>query len=439
MSDTSSMSSCNVSEFEEIDYKGFFLNNKYIILKLLGQGALSTVWFSYNINNKKFYAIKIQHFDYYYAAVDEINILRKVDSFNCKYTVNLVESFEYNIDKNCHMCMVFDVFFGTINDITTYGKYKHGFPLPIAKRIIYQTLTALNVLHNQTHVVHTDIKPENILVCGINNSLKQFIDVFNNFNFEQKLKNNRKKQSGSIKKTVNDFFSYYNKIHPNNNSDTDSNSSSNYSDSNSSSYSDSYDTDDTDDTDDFSSENDDTFLPLDEKYINNIHIKLSDFGSCVKFKHITNKEVQTRHFRAPEVILGHKYNEKIDIWSIGCLFYELLTGELLFAPIKDSNISRDRHHIYDIYSLFGEIPNNIINECTRKAIFFKKNGQLKGFSEIKYIPFKTYLMKKLKNTYDVTDIDQLMNFLENTFVYNHNARFSVSDCLKHPLFDDVRE
>ncbi len=40
--------------------------------------------------------------------------------------------------------------------------------------------------------------------------------------------------------------------------------------------------------------------------------------------------VQTRSYRAPEVILGCPYDEKIDIWSIGCIIAELYTGRMMF-------------------------------------------------------------------------------------------------------------
>lgn len=55
-------------------------------------------------------------------------------------------------------------------------------------------------------------------------------------------------------------------------------------------------------------------------------VKIIDFGlSC--FKHeILYLYIQSRYYRAPEVVLGAKYNHKIDIWSFGCVVAELYTG-----------------------------------------------------------------------------------------------------------------
>lgn len=55
-------------------------------------------------------------------------------------------------------------------------------------------------------------------------------------------------------------------------------------------------------------------------------IKLADFGSgCFKVDRVYTY-VQSRFYRAPEVILRIPYSEKVDIWSMGCILAELYTG-----------------------------------------------------------------------------------------------------------------
>lgn len=63
--------------------------------------------------------------------------------------------------------------------------------------------------------------------------------------------------------------------------------------------------------------------------------KLGDFGLAKPIGYPINrthtKEVQTLWYRAPELLLGHfKYSPALDIFSLGCIFYEMLIGEALF-------------------------------------------------------------------------------------------------------------
>lgn len=64
-------------------------------------------------------------------------------------------------------------------------------------------------------------------------------------------------------------------------------------------------------------------------------VKLADFGLSRNFQLPFNnltKECLTVIYRSPEVILGHtNYGINVDIWPIGCIFYELATGgDILF-------------------------------------------------------------------------------------------------------------
>ena len=66
---------------------------------------------------------------------------------------------------------------------------------------------------------------------------------------------------------------------------------------------------------------------------NNHKIKIGDFGVSKKLE--TNRKyaqtiVGTNFYMAPEVIKGEEYNNKIDIWSFGCIIYELFTLKVCF-------------------------------------------------------------------------------------------------------------
>lgn len=82
------------------------------------------------------------------------------------------------------------------------------------------------------------------------------------------------------------------------------------------------------------------------------NIKIIDFGSSKKTtEKINSFYVQSRWYRSPEALLEIKYNQKVDIWSFGCMIYELFMTEPLFPGKNTTN------QIYYIYSEFGKYPS----------------------------------------------------------------------------------
>jgi negative regulator of PHO system len=71
-----------------------------------------------------------------------------------------------------------------------------------------------------------------------------------------------------------------------------------------------------------------------------ITVKIADFGLAVN--HQLNKNLSTNvvslWYRAPEIILNQDYDEKIDIWSLGCIYYELLTNKILFKGTEETQL-----------------------------------------------------------------------------------------------------
>ena len=74
-SDSLSVSSDEVDcEYDNAEFLGEVLILKYLIIKKIGYGAYSSVWLAYNIEKKKFYAIKVQNNNDYYEGLDEVNV-----------------------------------------------------------------------------------------------------------------------------------------------------------------------------------------------------------------------------------------------------------------------------------------------------------------------------------------------------------------------------
>lgn len=70
--------------------------------------------------------------------------------------------------------------------------------------------------------------------------------------------------------------------------------------------------------------------PGQRRVLLNSEIRLIDFGSATFQDEYHSSVVSTRHYRAPEIILGLGWSYPCDIWSIGCILVEFFTGDALF-------------------------------------------------------------------------------------------------------------
>lgn len=97
-------------------------------------------------------------------------------------------------------------------------------------------------------------------------------------------------------------------------------------------------------------------------------IKVIDFGSsCYEHQRVYTY-IQSRFYRAPEVILGGKYGMPIDIWSFGCILAELLTGYPLF-PGEDEG-----DQLATMMEVLGMPPQKLLESCKRHRMFFSSKG-----------------------------------------------------------------
>ena len=97
-------------------------------------------------------------------------------------------------------------------------------------------------------------------------------------------------------------------------------------------------------------------------------IKVIDFGSsCYEHQRIYTY-IQSRFYRAPEVILGARYGMPIDMWSFGCILAELLTGYPLF-PGEDEG-----DQLASIIELLGMPPEKLLETSKRGKNFISSRG-----------------------------------------------------------------
>ena len=98
-------------------------------------------------------------------------------------------------------------------------------------------------------------------------------------------------------------------------------------------------------------------------------VKVIDFGSSCHENEKVYTYIQSRFYRSPEVILGMTYGMPIDMWSLGCILAELLTGYPIFPG------ENEQEQLACIMEVFGPPERHLIEKSTRKKLFFDSLGK----------------------------------------------------------------
>ncbi|CAM8892330.1 unnamed protein product [Rhodiola kirilowii] len=165
-------------------------------------------------------------------------------------------------------------------------------------------------------------------------------------------------------------------------------------------------------------------------------IKLIDFGSTVYDNKIHSSIVSTRHYRAPEVILGLGWTYPCDLWSIGCILVELCTGEMLFQTHENLE------HLAMMEKVLGPFPQHMIKRASKSAECFFKNSRLNwpgGATSRESIR----AVKKLDRLKDLISYhvesssvaSSLIDLLQGLLRYDPSERFTAREALEHAFFE----
>lgn len=148
-------------------------------------------------------------------------------------------------------------------------------------------------------------------------------------------------------------------------------------------------------------------------------IKLADFGLARNVSlplRAYTKEVVTLWYRAPEILLGSElYGPSIDIWSLGCIFFEMLTKMVLFPG--DSEIDQ----LFKIFQILG----------TPDKTQWAEISELPHYK----VDFPRWQRRDIKSLARVSEFGA--NLLEKMITLDPFKRISALDAMKENYFDDL--
>ena len=163
-------------------------------------------------------------------------------------------------------------------------------------------------------------------------------------------------------------------------------------------------------------------------------IKVIDFGLAVFDYEFHQDVVSTRHYRAPEVIMRLGWSQPCDVWSLGCMIFEMAFGKILFQTLFD------QEHLAMMERILGPIPQRMGKKCGNKQFFdchgnfqwVDKNSPLDRYVRRQCQPLHKYRCSSLESKSGGLLLDLVSKMLQ----YEPDKRITLKEALKHKFFTD---
>lgn len=408
-SEISTSSDENLSQTENLELTGGIIKNYNVICEL-GRGSFSIVWLAFNITNNNFYALKVQNPSEYKDGLSEIKFVSKLPKVSNIFN-NIVEYFIEIRDVNKYLCSAWELHCSNIDDLIRKGDYENGFPIDKVKIIMKQLIESVKILHKKFKVFHGDIKSDNILIKGINEKDAFLIKRYTEEKFFEKYTEAKHKYWLGLGKNLKKIDSMNKvdkiRIRKQIHQEIVEKIIGEYDHSDISKYS------------------------INLKYLESMNISLADFGTYCEEHNYYEESFGTRYYQAPEIILMGKCSFPVDIWAIGCTFYELLSGKLLFDPIKDSEHSRDYYHLCLINETCGKFSPNFLKKTKFYKNYFDSNSNIINYE----VPEPDRLQIKInKLELNEQNKNTIIEILKNTLTIDPLKRWTIDDLSKCTFF-----
>nr|WGM49951.1 SRPK-D [Diplonema papillatum] len=415
--------------------KGMVLDHRYHVISKLGWGEFATVWLAWDQESlrkrltsctSQFVAIKVSKCAEHVgnAAKEEANLLKYIGKngrgSGMASLATVLDVFNQKGDYGNHVCMVFPVLGQNIlclvEQAHRHRSMSRGLPsltatakrpaedVSFVKSCLRASLRACNEL-SRLNIVHTDLKPENILLTTVS----------------QKTRETMREWQDAVAKLRGTPWEPERLVPTNEHS-----------------------------------------IDVEKEHS---YIRVSDFGlsslldpeakahgigtharrlQTKRKGYATNPLgviLQTREYRAPEVLFGNPITPTADVWSIGCMAYELVTGTFLMDPKKDpkkrtkpeDEINMD--HICMMQQIIGPVPAHVAKMGGKHLPkYFTDDGRFYQQEKAdKYFPPRN-LKHELCVFLTDNDSDMLCNFVNQCLgSFDTTARATAEEMLKHPF------
>ncbi|KAI1320142.1 serine protein kinase [Xylariaceae sp. FL0255] len=403
-----------------------FNYDHYQVIRKLGEGSYSTVWLARDTKNNNYVALKILVSDSS-ESLDELRMLEHIfhvaPGKASLHITQLLNQFEHSGPNGTHKCFVFEPMGPSVNSMVEelpqfkprlYGM-KLRYPPQMARAILKQSLQALEFLH-ENGIAHGDFQPGNIRLISLDwlNFKHMVLFALDDIGSvsEDLLRQGEVVRdgaiTGSLSPPVERIDGKEDRWAP-------------------------------------------RYLcvgkPLADftNYMGNLKIKLSDMGGAYFFKEPSSKPIIPAGLRAPELILTGNVNETFDVWSFGCLLFELVTGQpLCCVPWDPTENGQDDDHLLQLTYALGPLPDELYKHWKTSSLYFTTQRELYNCN-IGGIPEgeEPYMIEQVsmeemfdraKPEIEEAEADEVKSLIRRILQYDPAQRPSAAEILQDPWF-----
>ncbi|PWY75410.1 CMGC protein kinase [Aspergillus heteromorphus CBS 117.55] len=300
---------------------GEVLGDRYQVVAKIGFGVTSTVWLGRDISTSQYAVLKV-----YVTGRErnhEIEVYERIEATQTDHLGKscirkLLGHFSIDGPHGRHVCLV--------HEPLGLSLYEYLFFLPgrimefeSMKACLRQVIATLDWLHTEAGVIHTDLQLKNLLLPGSPTYLSRAETVEMNSPTPRKVLDDGRRTIHTSQIVV-----------PGNG------------------------------------------LPL-----------LSDMGEC-RFVSTEKQfdEIMPNAYRAPEVILHMGWDEKVDIWNVAMLAWDIVSSRCLFQGWNADDIFADRVHVAEMVALLGPPPRDFVERSKVGHVFWDENNTWKDLAPI---------------------------------------------------------
>ncbi|QKX60233.1 uncharacterized protein TRUGW13939_07376 [Talaromyces rugulosus] len=445
-------------------------NGRYVVVRKLGWGHFSTVWLSRDTTNGKHVALKVVRSAAHYTetAIDEIKLLTKIVQANPahpgrKHVVSLLDSFEHKGPNGVHVCMVFEVLGENLLGLIKRWNHR-GIPMPLVRQITKQVLLGLDYLHRECGIIHTDLKPENVLIeiGDVEQIVKTYVKDEDKVDKEKDDNRNGRRRrrtlitgSQPLPSPLHTSFSHMdlfksssshsslnqmlNEDHPKSMKDSlgikeNQNIPTIPEDEKQKQREKTTDILERE-VSGISLDKTPSESPAKDPASDIISVKIADLGNACWVGHHFTNDIQTRQYRSPEVILGAKWGASTDIWSMSSMIFELITGDYLFDPQSGTKYGKDDDHIAQIIELLGPFPRSLCLSGKWSQEIFNRRGELRNIHRLRHWALPEVLREKYHFT--VEESKRISDFLLPMLELLPEDRANAGGMSSHAFLDST--